>query len=460
MKRAGESSPIVFLLCLMLMAGLLGDPIILYADYPDMTMTASPHPVGSGARAMGMGGAFISVADDATAASWNPGGLLQLTRPEVSIVGSLFSGRIDHHTSGVDGDIDDISPQVFHLNYLSAVAPFLLFRRNMVFSLNYQLLYEFSLENLSAWSELNPSLSIDITHRDHKKQRGFLSTISPALALQVTPSLFIGCTFNIWDHDLTGTGWENITIQDAEGTDLGIERRSHSEIYERFDLSGYNLHLGFLYLSDYVTLWGKKRRFRIGGVVKTPFDADIRHKKQEIIYEEYPGDPASNNYTEDVTCGDLTLRMPLSYGMGMSIDWTDAFSCAIDVYRTHWERFVIVYPNGVERSPINRDFMDEADVTPTTQVRIGSEYLFQNPTRIIPIRIGAFYDPDPSRERPDDIYGVTVGSGVSYRERFSFDFAYQLRFGEKREAESMQGQDIRGDVTQHFWYASIIYYLQ
>ncbi len=30
---------------------------------------SSPNPVGSGARAMGMGGAFIAVADDATAAS-------------------------------------------------------------------------------------------------------------------------------------------------------------------------------------------------------------------------------------------------------------------------------------------------------------------------------------------------------------------------------------------------------
>ncbi|MGA1863612.1 MAG: hypothetical protein ACMUHX_00970 [bacterium] len=56
----------------------------IYADYPDMDMQATPNPVGSGARAMGMGGAFIGVADDATAASWNPAGLLQLRQPEIS----------------------------------------------------------------------------------------------------------------------------------------------------------------------------------------------------------------------------------------------------------------------------------------------------------------------------------------------------------------------------------------
>jgi hypothetical protein len=40
-----------------------------------------PGITGAGARAMGMGGAFIAIADDATAASWNPSGLAVLERP-------------------------------------------------------------------------------------------------------------------------------------------------------------------------------------------------------------------------------------------------------------------------------------------------------------------------------------------------------------------------------------------
>ena len=42
---------------------------------------------GVGARVAGMGGAFIGVADDATAVSWNPAGLTQLDKPEASIAG-------------------------------------------------------------------------------------------------------------------------------------------------------------------------------------------------------------------------------------------------------------------------------------------------------------------------------------------------------------------------------------
>lgn len=71
----------------LLLCGLLR-PAVGSASYPDMQMNATPNHVGSGAKAMGMEGAFISVADDATAASWNLRGLLQVLRPELSLVGS------------------------------------------------------------------------------------------------------------------------------------------------------------------------------------------------------------------------------------------------------------------------------------------------------------------------------------------------------------------------------------
>ena len=40
--------------------------------------------IGVGERAVGMGGAFSSIADNATAIYWNPAGLSQLTKRELS----------------------------------------------------------------------------------------------------------------------------------------------------------------------------------------------------------------------------------------------------------------------------------------------------------------------------------------------------------------------------------------
>ena len=47
--------------------------------------------MGLGARAFGMGGAFVGLADDSTAAYWNPAGLIQLEKPEVSLMYSVLS---------------------------------------------------------------------------------------------------------------------------------------------------------------------------------------------------------------------------------------------------------------------------------------------------------------------------------------------------------------------------------
>ena len=123
----------VLALVLLLVAG---------AGAQQVEVSSTLNPVGSGARAMGMGGAFISVADDATAASWNPAGLIHLEKPEISVVGSYFSRTQAYHS--------DIHPEIetkntadtLGLNYASAAYPFVFLKHNMIFSLNYQRLYE------------------------------------------------------------------------------------------------------------------------------------------------------------------------------------------------------------------------------------------------------------------------------------------------------------------------------
>jgi long-subunit fatty acid transport protein len=53
-----------------------------------------------GARSMGMGGAFLGLADDATAAYTNPAGLTQLVSPEISIEGRHTEFSIPYVNSG------------------------------------------------------------------------------------------------------------------------------------------------------------------------------------------------------------------------------------------------------------------------------------------------------------------------------------------------------------------------
>jgi hypothetical protein len=58
--------------------------------------------IGVGARALGMGGAFVSIADDATATYWNPAGLVQLeSREAMGMHASQFGGVVGHDVLGV-----------------------------------------------------------------------------------------------------------------------------------------------------------------------------------------------------------------------------------------------------------------------------------------------------------------------------------------------------------------------
>lgn len=79
-------------------------------------------PTGSGARALGMGGAFTAIADDATAAWWNPAGLAQLERPEVSIVGQQRKSKGGVFNSSSD-ELYSGSKDTTSLNFGSVVLP-------------------------------------------------------------------------------------------------------------------------------------------------------------------------------------------------------------------------------------------------------------------------------------------------------------------------------------------------
>ncbi|MGA1870467.1 MAG: OmpP1/FadL family transporter [bacterium] len=431
-----------------------------YPEYPDMKMNATPNPVGSGAKAMGMGGSFISVADDATAASWNPAGLPQVLRPEASMAWSWFSGKSCFKTSGIEaGDIDDDSAPARRLNYLSLVLPMVLWRRNMVFSLNYQHLYEFSMDIHYVYTRIGDDFTI--LNEAHKTQGGSLATISPAYALQITPSLFIGVAANFWPDTGINNGWEN--INKAHGVEKAGEESymTSSEIYENYRFSGFNLHCGFLYKSDTFPFAGKQRQFRIGGVVKTPFKAEILHEYEQIWYRTDPNNPSQVDYFEWLPPSQkLSLRMPLSYGLGCSLVFSDSYIMAIDIHHTRWDQYVLTYGSGRQISPINRLDKKEAHIQPTTQLRLGGQYRYMyHPKRIlINLRAGLFYDPEPASGDPDDFYGMSMGIGITYRNSFSFDSMYQLRSGEKKNIESLMGHDIASTITQHYIYSSFIYY--
>lgn len=415
------------------------------AEYmPRVEIPSSPNPVGSGARALGMGGAFISIADDATAASWNPGGLIQLELPEISIVGALFH-RIEDNT--FDTRPEASGKQTVDknaLNYLSAAYPFQFKNFNMIVSLNYQNLYDFTRKwNFRLVTEGEDS---SVQNIDYQSE-GSLSAVGLAYCIQITPRLSLGTTLNLWDNNLCNNEWDDTRHQWGSGIDKGDAYNEYSISHDEYTFSGININFG--------GLWSINNAFTLGFVVKSGFDADISHSHSLYVYDHFPNLPGFDTEYKNQYDEDGELFMPWSCGVGLAYRFSDELTFAVDLYRTEWDDFIYTDGDGHEISPITGKPSAESKTDSTNQLRFGAEYLFIMPKYVIPVRGGLFYDPSPAEGSPDDFYGFALGSGFAYK-RYIFDIAYQYRFGNGARDYIMENWGFSQDVDEHTLYASFI----
>ncbi len=226
---------------------------LLFAQLPEINITSSPNPVGSGARALGMGGAFIAVADDATAASWNPGGLIQLERPEFAVVGEGVYRSESNHFAKRPVASGEQTVSSAGLNYLSAAYPFTLVNHNMIVSLNYQHLYDFSRKWDFALAAGRDQDTVDYS------ADGGLYAWGLAYALQIVPQLSFGFTLNIWQDGIYQDSWETTLNQTQVSRSRSGAVLSTTKIsaQDHYSFTGFNANVGFLWnVTDKLTLGG------------------------------------------------------------------------------------------------------------------------------------------------------------------------------------------------------------
>jgi Outer membrane protein transport protein (OMPP1/FadL/TodX) len=420
---------------------------------PSFNFATSPNPVGSGARAAGKAFAFIGVADDATAASHNPGGLVQLERLEVSIVGSYFRRLETQDVTQPETRVEDQAFGSLDLNYLSGVYPFQLLRRNVVVSLNVQRLFD--LQGRTDVASRFRAQTIDGIQQVNSRQDGGLFTISSAIAVQITPTVSVGAAFNVWTDTFGGNSWEQEVSVQGNGRVVSGNRIvpfvSQGRIREEFDFEGFNVTAGFL--------WHLTPIFSLGGVVRTPFTADVTHRHRSSLTVTLLDDLTRPPVTTQRSFREsLDMDMPLSYGLGLSARLSDRWTLSLDVSRIHWSDFrleestradVLLVENGTPAGK-GRAVLD-GKANDTTSARLGAEYLWIRPKVVIPFRAGFFYDPEPGAGSSDNFFGFSLGTGMGIA-NVLFDVAYEFRTG------TVKSEATDTSVQQHRIVASIIYH--
>jgi long-subunit fatty acid transport protein len=436
---------------LVILTSILAAPPARAVVGQKVTFASSPNPVGSGARAVGWANAFIAVADDATAASWNPGGLVQLLTPEASFALSYHNRMEDVSFSGLKTDSATSNRNGTSINYASVVYPFHVGDVNMVASLNYQQLYTFD-RRLKFTSRGSLTGTSSFIQTNSLEQIGGLTTLTPAFAIQILPQWSLGVAVNFWglDHD-GGDGWEQQWQSVRTNVDPAyagyVTKKVFSNSRESYEISGVNYVIG-----THV----KIQNLTLAAVYKTSFEADVDFESEMETSTVDFVNPATgglpNSFSEKQH---QRLIWPESYGFGAAYRVSDRLSFAVDAYTTRWSEYVLK-KQGKSINLLTGS--DSRFIQDTWQFHLGAEYLWIQPKYVFALRGGGFYDPEPFQNRVNQFYGLAIGTGVVYQ-NIVIDAALQYRWGNDIPGERIEDVESKTDARELFAVVSVIYHL-
>jgi hypothetical protein len=370
---------------------------------------------GSGARAAGMGDAFIAVSDDGTAASWNPAGLGQLRQPEFSLVYGASGRRLQMSgLRSLDGafaySTHAAGDNTAAIDFASAALPFSVAGKPVTLQAGWHRLYQLTGELGGATQRVSlddptvAPVSIDRTDR----LEGGISVLSAAGAVRVTTHVAVGASVNFWRGDWN----ERASVVEQPGPG-GATAFFNLNATDR--VRGHNVALGLLF-----TYPG----WNVGIVHHAPFWSSYSSRSQRV---------SSLSPAESFDFTGLRFRLPRSLGLGLARRLPSRWTIAASLTRDDWTDALIDRIPGV---PGSINFFDgrppELTTTrDTVSVNLGVEHLFVRDGSVIPVRVGFGREPqgamDPYTRDPVD-YTLAAGGAGYNNNSIKLDVAVQLRW--------------------------------
>ena len=409
--------------------------------------------LGSGARAYGMGGAFLARADDATAASWNPAGLSYLRVPEISLVGVSNSFETQR---GVEFDPNAKDFDRFDgkaIDFAAFTWPVGLGETTGAIQVSYQRAVSFDgTRAIHVTTELQ-------TLSERGSSDGGFDILAFGTGLRLSRRVRAGLTVNRWVN-----GYDQSLTRVYETPNPRPQRVFNLD----FRPHGWSFNLGAI-VSPVESL-------NLGVVYKTPFTADVRLDKARSDYFMQGGvlqTVTRNAYASE----DVRLEFPSSLGFGLSWRPIDTLTLSADFTQTSWSEarirdyFDLAFtPSAEGASPPPPEFQDQQQY-PTLkavpdpnnpddparllgqqdaqQIRVGVEWVLIWGRVKLPLRAGYYNDrqitPNPGGDIPR-FNGFTLGTGLLLGPLL-VDVAYVHESGDYTVAADSGDFDLPPDVT-------------
>jgi len=401
--------------------------------------------IGAGARARAMGGAFTGVADDASALTWNPAGLIQVDKTQASISGVYLplqlKTKLTYATNASHNINSKFSDDKLKPGFASFVAPIRIKGHPFMASATYnsvqnQINVEYNAAGRVFASIAQGQIFVgEATLESKRTVTGGLDAISLGFGTGLYGDLAFGGAVNIYTGSTESINRADFTkvLPYYYGSQLfdSIQFHGASTVLDKADSKGFNFTASLFYRKD---------KFRAGLMVKTPFQLVTNHdlKRADTMYNksvrvEGQGVPVANN--PSLYRGKTKIDIPTDISIGMSYQVTPNLLLAGDFEYANYSKskyfvraevdsillknsrdpmdlvntftrpgsiYYLVpysgssYNSAGELSEVYNTF--DLKLDNSTQLRFGGEYTLKTSVGTIPIRAGFRMSQGPYRE--------------------------------------------------------------
>ena len=388
---------------------------------------------GVGVRAMGMGGAFVGVADDFTAMYWNPAGLAQMQQREVQVSFLRNSRANDSIFNGTAGRSELTNTRFGSLGF---VYPYPVYRGSLVLAAGLTRIKDFDW-NLNLKGEDQGLVA------DHAFQHeGELALAGVSAAIDVSPAVSLGATLGLVsgeDEAVNEFDW-------ADLEDVFDEQRfrARDTITDEYKWTPYAV-LGAMLRTP-----RDEPRYRLGATFTTGGTHKIRYvfrgsssdegynsvEYDDGTVKEFPDEEWSNTYE---------LALPFEFGVGASAEALPSLTLAGSLHLAEWSQSEY---KGADEYGLRSDTSFETQYRDVLRYHLGVEY--QVPVVALDLRAGYFVDPipfvgprDPGSDDPpirieEDRRFITFGAGILIDEAMQIDIAWVR--GAFKQVEEYSGE--------------------
>lgn len=314
---------------------------------------------GNGSKANAMGGAFVGLANDFSAAYWNPAGLAQMTTASFSLYGAdiLPFGTYTFSLAGVDAKSTFKHYLIPGLGYFQPIGNRIVI--GIYLSAPSGVGATWDGEDLAALSGGNPYLWSSMLG---------IFTASPSIAVKVTDQIMLGATVDI---------------------NYGMLKMD-----QPFDLGQYTENLKGLAVGGTFGLLVKPvKQFSFGVTYKLPFTAKLKGDVEIPNAGLLPGVETTTD------TGTRQATWPQWLAAGIAFKPSDKLTLTADIQYTNWKKLQTIPISFADPAwetyfgdggPYDRVY--ELLWKDTTQFRFGAEYMVTNS---LALRAGYYFDPNP-----------------------------------------------------------------